>query len=98
MPIRSSASAGKSSQPVATLWAEPDVPRPFPFFYGKAHDAYAVVPEKVNFLPTPGLMVSNQRIKQTTFYWIQQRTYYRLTVHDVSTNEAKTIASSLKLL
>jgi predicted metallopeptidase len=92
------AGIGSVTQAIATLWAEPDIPRPYPFFYGAAHDPYAVVPKKVNFLPSPGLAVSNQQIQQSVFYWIKQKTFYRLTVHGVAFDEAQKIASSLNVL
>lgn len=61
-----------------SIWAHPEFPRPFPLWSSEPvePDGPAVVPEKVNFLPSPGVMVTTQQ--GAVFHWIRNDVLYTL--------------------
>ncbi len=80
-----------------SIWAQPDYPKPFPLWSQKAlgPGGPAVVLEKVNFLPSPGIRVST--LLGCVFHWIQDEVCYRLRLeHSRSPQEIQALVSSLK--
>lgn len=81
---------------MVSITAQPYFPRPFPL---KSSDPVepggpAVVLEKVNFLPSPGIMVATQT--GYVFHWIGQDVLYTLMAeHNPSREEAQTLIGSL---
>ncbi len=88
-----------------SVWVQTDFPDPYPFWY----DASAAVgspgwPEKVAFLPSPGLQVASgwgldgQRLGYT-YYWIKNKLLYWLRVENYPTeSSAQALATSLTSL
>lgn len=79
------------------LRARPDFPRPFPLWSSNPVElgGPAVVLEKVDFLPTPGIRVEAQG--GYVFYWIDRDILYTLAAeYGPSREEAQSLASSLQ--
>lgn len=86
----------------ASVWVQTDFSQPYPFWYDASATAGSPGwPEKVDFLPTPGLQVpsgfgpAGQRIGYT-YYWIKDRLLYWLKVeNNTSESVAQALAQSL---
>lgn len=81
-----------------TVWARPEYPRPFPVWpvrFPFAHDEGPVAPEKIDFTPSPGVMLPN--MLGYSFLWIKHDVLYSLFVENyASRDQAAAIAASLK--
>jgi predicted DCC family thiol-disulfide oxidoreductase YuxK len=80
------------------IWSQPDFPRPFPLWSSEPvePDGPAVLLEKVDFLPAPGVRVATRM--GSVFHWIENDIFYTMTVEDdQSFEEAEALASSLVL-
>lgn len=80
------------------IWAHPDFPRPFPLWSSgpMEPDGPAVILEKADFLPTPGIRVASQA--GYLFYWIERGIFYMLIVEDGRVREeAQALAGLLTL-
>jgi len=81
-----------------SIWAQPEFPRPFPLWSSKPVEpgGPAVILEKVGFLPSPGVMVTDQQ--GAVFHWIENGVLYTLRAEPgLSREEALTLASLLSL-
>lgn len=65
-------------QSTISVWAEPDFPRPFPLYFNEPieADVPAIVLEKVDFLPSPGIMVATAT--GHVCHWIENGILYFL--------------------
>jgi len=79
-----------------SIWAQPDFPRPFPLWSSDSVEpgGLAVVLEKVDFLPSPGIMVATQQ--GYVFHWIEKDVLYTLIAEaDLSHEDALALVLSL---
>jgi hypothetical protein len=82
-----------------SIWSQSDFPRPFPLWSSDPVEpgGPAVVLEKVDFLPSPGIMVTTRR--GYVFHWIENDVLYTLiTEFDASREEALALVPSLALV
>jgi len=82
-----------------SLWAEPHFPRPFPLWSTEPVEpgGPAIVLEKVDFLPSPGIMVATPL--GYVFHWIERDIFYMLIAeHHPTFDEAQALAKSLVLV
>ncbi|NBD35313.1 MAG: hypothetical protein GVY30_04865 [Chloroflexi bacterium] len=82
-----------------SIWSQSDFPRPFPLWSSDPVEpgGPAVVLEKVDFLPSPGIMVTTRR--GYVFHWIENDVLYTLiTEFDPSREEAFALVPSLALV
>jgi len=79
-----------------SIWAQPEFPRPFPLWSSDAvePDGPAVILEKVDFLPSPGVIVATPQ--GAVFHWINDDVLYTL-IAELGPQETLTLASSLSL-
>lgn len=79
----------------ASIWAEPDFPRPFPLWWNEPVEpgGPAVALEKVGFLPMPGIMVATRR--GAAAHWIENDVLYTLIAETDSTREEVRALASL---
>lgn len=72
------ASGPDSERRTIRITAQPDYPRPFPLWSSNAveTDGPAVILEKVDFLPTSGIMIAVE--EGYVFHWIQEEILYTL--------------------
>lgn len=83
----------------ASIWAQPDFPRPFPLWASDPVEpgGPAVVLEKMDVLPSLGIMVATRR--GYVFHWIRQDILYALVAEPASSyQEALALVSSLALV
>ncbi|MEJ5308603.1 MAG: hypothetical protein WHX52_02420 [Anaerolineae bacterium] len=66
----------KNWQTTVSIWAQPEFPKPFPLWSSMPvePDGPAVVPQKVDFLPSPGIMVATRQ--GAVFHWIRDDVLY----------------------
>lgn len=66
----------KAWETTLSIWSQPDFPKPFPLWSSKPVEpgAPSVILHKVNFLPSPGIMVITQR--GWVFHWIENNILY----------------------
>lgn len=88
-----------------SLWAVTEFPQPFPFWFDPASaPGDTGWPEKVTFLPTPGLRVASGlgidgRRLGYVFYWMNNAVLYWLRMENTpSHDEAQALAASLVTL
>jgi hypothetical protein len=85
-------------QTTVRIRAKRHFPRPYPLWFSAAMgpSGPAVIPEKVTFLPSPGIMVATAL--GYVFHWIQSDTLYTLFAEHGPTHEqAEAIGRSLRL-
>jgi hypothetical protein len=81
------------------IWAQPDFPHPYPLWSSvpAEPDLPAVILEKVDFLPSRGIMVSTQ--DGYVFYWIENDVFYTLRAeHNPTRKEIRKLVDSLILV
>lgn len=81
------------------IFAQPDFMHPYPLWSSSPVEPNgpSVILEKVDFLPTPGIMIATQA--GYVFYWIQKDIFYTLRAeYELSRKEAEVLARSLTLI
>lgn len=81
-----------------SIWAQPEFPRPFPLWSSDPVEpgGPAVILEKVDFLPSPGVMIAT--LKGAVFHWIKDNILYTLIAElGLSRQETLTLVPLLSL-
>lgn len=83
-----------------TIWmlAQMDFPRPVPIWHSEPVEPNgpAVIPEKVDFLPTPGILVKTQN--GCVCHWIDNDIYFTLVIQDIQEEvDVQTIVKKLTM-
>lgn len=89
----------RQSQGIVSITTQPDFPRPFPLWSCSPvePDGPAVILEKVDFLPSPGIVVAT--LLGFVFHWIEKDVLYTLLAeYNPSREEATLLASSLEAI
>ena len=86
----------KVSEGQIFLWAYPVFPKPYPMWNSEPVevDGFSFIPERVDFLPRPGLMSTSSQ--GFVFYWIEKDVLYNMIMEPFSNiQDAKLIVNRL---
>lgn len=96
--FQSHSSRSEDWETTVSIWAQPEFPRPFPLWSSDPVEpgGPAVILEKVDFLPSPGVMVAT--LRGAVFHWIKHNILYTLIAElDLSHQETLALVPLLAL-